>query len=166
MHYVLFDLPGGDTSFEQRLVELEQLVAASRSPYLHLAGQSRVADHDSLMAMLERIAASGGEGLMLHRRDAAYRPGRSSDLLKVKPYLEAEGQVIEHLAGRGKYHGMLGALVVEESDGTRFRIGTGFSDAERADPPPLGSVVTFKYHGRTKHGLPRFASFLRVAEAF
>jgi DNA ligase-1 len=58
----------------------------------------------------------------------------------------------------------LGALVVEEADGTRFRLGTGFSDVERDDPPPVGSVVNFKYHGRTTNGLPRFASFLRQVE--
>ncbi len=166
VQYVLFDLPDGDASFEQRLTKLKRLVAASPSPYLHLAEQSGVADHDRLMAMLKQVAASGGEGLMLHRRDASYRPGRSSDLLKVKPYLEAEGRVIEHLPGRGKYQGMLGALLVEEPDGTRFRIGTGFSDAERANPPLPGTIVTFKYHGRTKYGLPRFASFLRVEETF
>ncbi len=58
----------------------------------------------------------------------------------------------------------LGSLLVQEIDGDRFRIGSGFSDAERADPPAIGSIVTFKYHGRTKNGLPRFASFLRMAE--
>ena len=59
---------------------------------------------------------------------------------------------------------MLGALQVETDDGRRFRLGTGFSDAERRDPPPIGSTVTFKYYGLTATGLPRFASFLRVRE--
>jgi DNA ligase-1 len=51
---------------------------------------------------------------------------------------------------------------VEEADGTRFRLGTGFSHAQRRDPPGLGSLITFKYQGRTAKGTPRFASFLRV----
>ncbi|MBK1621746.1 hypothetical protein CKO42_25850 [Lamprobacter modestohalophilus] len=43
---------------------------------------------------------------------------------------------------------------------------THFSDAERATPPPIGSIVSFKYHGRTKYGRPRFASFLRITDEF
>ena len=164
VRYVLFDLPGMDAGFEQRFDELKRLVAASPSPHLGLIEQTRVRDHDALMAMLARVVASGGEGLMLHRAQAAYRAGRSDDLLKVKPYLEDEARVIAHLPGRGKYEQMLGSLLVETDDGKRFRIGSGFSDAERADPPAIGSIVTFKYHGRTKNGLPRFASFLRIAD--
>lgn len=173
VRYVLFDLPGpgfagaegsAESGFEQRLSELQRLVAASSSPHLSVVEQTDIDSHDALMALLDRVVADGGEGLMLHRRDAPYRAGRTFDLLKVKPYLEADARVIEHLPGRGKYTGSLGALLVEEADGGRFRIGTGFSDAERDDPPPIGSLVSFKYHGRTKNGLPRFASFLRVEE--
>jgi DNA ligase-1 len=74
--------------------------------------------------------------------------------------------VIGHVAGKGKYEGMLGALRVETPDGKRFRIGTGFSDAVRANPPAIGTLVTYTYRGFTKSGLPRFASFLRVRENF
>lgn len=169
VRFMLFDLPPSrlpaDAGFTARLQALKDLVAAAGSPYLVVVEQRRVDDHAALMAELEQVVAAGGEGLMLRRDDAPYRGGRSADLLKVKPYLDAEARVVAHLPGRGKYRGMLGALLVEEPDGTRFRLGTGFSDAERADPPPPGSLVTFKYHGRTKNGLPRFASFLRVREA-
>ena len=129
-----------------------------------LVDQFRVADHAELMARLEAVVAAGGEGLMLHHEDAPYRAGRSDDLLKVKPYLDAEARVIAHLPGQGRYAGLMGALLVEESSGRRFRLGNGFSDEERRSPPPIGSLVTFKYQGRTRHGLPRFASFLRVRE--
>ena len=43
-----------------------------------------------------------------------------------------------------------------------FKIGTGFSDAQRANPPSIGERITFAYHGYTKRGIPRFASFMRV----
>ena len=99
---------------------------------------------------------------MLHRGGSLYRAGRSPDLLKLKPYQDAEARVVGQIAGKGKYLGMLGALEVEDRDGRRFRIGTGFTEAERRAPPPLGSRVTFQYRGRTEDGIPRFASFLRV----
>lgn len=44
----------------------------------------------------------------------------------------------------------------------RFKIGSGFSDKDRAAPPPIGTTITYKYYGLTKNGLPRFPVFLRV----
>jgi DNA ligase-1 len=73
---------------------------------------------------------------------------------------------VGHLPGKGKYQGMLGALLVETEQGKRFRIGTGFSDAERRHPPPIGSILTYQYHGLTPKGLPRFSSFLRIREEY
>lgn len=162
--YRVFDLPGMDAPFDERLQALERLPADTPNPHITPVEQFRVADHADLMARLETVVAAGGEGLMLHRADSFYRAGRSDDLLKVKPYLDAEARVIAHLPGKGKYEGMMGSLLVEEPSGRRFRLGTGFSDAERRSPPPIGSLVTFKYHGRTRNGLPRFAGFLRVRE--
>jgi DNA ligase-1 len=101
---------------------------------------------------------------MLHRGASRYASGRSDDLLKLKPYLDAEARVVAHLPGKGKYRGLMGALLVESTQGGRFRIGTGFSDAERVDPPPIGAQITYRYHGFTDAGIPRFPSFLRVRE--
>lgn len=164
IRYMLFDLPRGEGGFEVRLAALARLTSTIDNPHVHLVAQRPVADHDTLMTLLDAAVADGAEGLMLSRRDAPYRPGRGDALLKVKPYLEGDARVIGHVPGRGKYQGMLGSLLVELPDGKRFRIGTGFSDAERASPPPEGSLVSFKYHGLTRNGLPRFASFLRVVD--
>ena len=72
--------------------------------------------------------------------------------------------VVAHLPGKGKYSKVLGSLLVEMPDGRRFRLGAGFSDAVRRNPPPLGATVTYKYTGTTVNGIPRFASFLRVRD--
>ena len=113
---------------------------------------------------LARVVAAGGEGLMLHRRDAHYRPGRSDHLLKYKTHQDAEAQVVAHLPGKGKYEGMMGAVQVRTPEGRSFRLGSGFTDAQRAAPPPLGAWVTYRYSGLTSTGLPRFARFVRVRE--
>jgi DNA ligase 1 len=55
-------------------------------------------------------------------------------------------------------------LLVEMPDGMRFRIGTGFTDEQRRNPPPVGSLVTFRYQGTTSNGKPRFARFMRVRD--
>jgi DNA ligase-1 len=112
-------------------------------------------------------AVSGGaEGLMLHLADAPYVTGRSDVLLKLKPLQDTEAKVVGHLAGKGKYVGQMGALRMEMPSGKHFNIGTGFSDAARKNPPPIGATITYTYRGFTKNGTPRFASYLRVREEF
>jgi DNA ligase 1 len=70
--------------------------------------------------------------------------------------------VVAHTAGKGKYTGKLGALVVETPEGIRFKLGTGLTDAQRENPPKIGSLVTYTYKDLTKSGKPKFARFLRV----
>ena len=84
-------------------------------------------------------------------------------LLKLKPMPDEEARVLAHLPGKGKHAGRMGALLLALPDGQQFALGTGFSDAQRADPPPVGAIVTYRYRDRTPKGLPRFASFLAGA---
>lgn len=162
MHFMVFDLPADPGRFESRVRHMRTLLANTGIAWLRPIPQFRVHDAATLDARLEAIAAAGGEGLVLHHRDARYHAGRSEDLLKYKPYDDAEARVVAHSAGRGKYTGMLGALIVQRPDGLRFRIGSGFTDAQRADPPAVGSHVTYRYNGLTANGVPRFARFLHV----
>jgi DNA ligase len=166
IRYMVFDLPRSSGIFDQRLKVLQLLILEAKSPYLQLVKQFRVTSHQALMEKLEEIVMQGGEGLILHRGDSQYRSGRFDDLLKFKPYMDAEAIVIEHLPGKGKFEGMMGAILVENEEGKRFSIGTGFSDTERQNPPPIGSVITYKYHGLTRKGVPRFASFLRIRKNY
>jgi len=162
VRYALFDLPGSGDPFAQRARQLQQWAVTSGAPQVTAIAQVSVRDTADLRRRLDAVVAQGGEGLMLHRADAHWRPGRSADLLKVKPLADAEAVVIGHEAGQGRHAGRLGALTVKRPDGRQFRLGTGFSDAERDAPPPTGAVVTYTYRGLTDSGLPRFASFLRV----
>ncbi len=164
VRYMVFDMVVPQVSFSDRVVKLKVLFSGIDSPVIGLVEQSRVSAHQALMARLDEVVAAGGEGLMLHRGSSYYRAGRSSDLLKVKRYQDAEARVVGHLPGKGKYRGMLGALLVEGADQLRFRLGTGFSDQQRRQPPPIGALVTYKYYAKTAKGLPKFASFLRVRQ--
>jgi DNA ligase-1 len=49
-------------------------------------------------------------------------------------------------------------------DGTRFSVGTGLSDKERDDPPPIGSIVTYRYQELSEAGVPRFPSYVGVRD--
>ncbi len=164
MRYMVFDLPTHPGRFDERLPALQAAVAAIAQPWVQAVPQRRVASHEALHALLERTVRAGGEGLMLHRGASHYQAGRSDDLIKLKTHEDAEARVLAHLPGKGQHAGRMGALLVEMPDGQRFRLGAGFSDADRAAPPPIGSWVTYRYRGVHASGLPRFASFVRVRE--
>ncbi|MBD9435251.1 DNA ligase [Pseudoxanthomonas sp. PXM03] len=164
VRFMVFDLPTHPGPFAERVVRMRSVVSTARNAHLVMIPQQRVDTRAELDAELARVVAAGGEGLMLHRRDARYRAGRSEDLLKYKPHEDAEAQVVAHLPGKGKYAGMMGALQVRTPDGRHFRIGTGFTDAQRAKPPPVGAWLTYRYNGLTSTGLPRFARFMRMRD--
>lgn len=162
VRYVVFDAPGHDAAFEERLRFLDELFGGDRPPHLDLLAHQPCRGLDHLRAELQRIDALGGEGLMLRQPGSRYVAGRSSTLLKVKQFLDADATVIGHEPGQGRHKGRLGAVLARLADGTVFAVGTGFSDAERAAPPPIGSVITFRYQELSDRGVPRFPSFVRV----
>ncbi len=164
--YMVFELPEAPGDFTQRLERIRDIARAAQLPWLQAVEQFRVRDRQKLKRRMDAMVRAGGEGLMLHLADAPYETGRGDVLLKLKPWLDAEAIVITHVPGQGRFQGMLGALQVESADGRRFRLGTGFTDAARRAPPPIGTLVTYRYRELNKNGLPRFASFLRVHESF
>lgn len=165
LHFIVFDLPAHPGTYSDRNAALQSVIAQIGQPWVQHVEQFKVADQAALRVMLKQVVKQGGEGLMLHRGASFYRAIRSDDLLKLKPYEDAEAKVVAHLPGKGKYANVLGALEVESADGLRFRLGSGLSDADRRHPPQLGKWVTYRYNGLNKiTGLPRFARFIRVRE--
>ncbi len=164
VRFMAFDLPADPGVFGQRAARLHALVAKTGAPHLRAIAQAPVANRAQLDARLRAVIAASGEGLVLHRFDARYRGGRSDDLLKYKPAADAEARVVGYRPGQGKYAGMVGALLVEDARGRRFALGSGLSDADRRQPPPPGTVVTYRYDGLTAKGTPRFARYLRIRD--
>jgi len=156
--YVAFDAP----AFEARIASVRDHVECRVPPYLRAHEHAACEGVEHLRAELARVEALGGEGLMLRRPASAYEVGRSITLLKVKSFRDAEARVLAHQPGAGRHKGRLGALLVELADGTKFSVGTGFSDAQREHPPAVGSLVAFRYQELTEGGVPRFPSFLGV----
>lgn len=162
---MIFDLPKSSEIFSKRYEAMKILVANSNTKYLQVIDQFEISDHKTLKELLNSTVKAGGEGLMLHRKNSLYKAERNDDLLKLKTFEDDEAVVIAHIAGQGKFAGKLGALLVESElkngKKIRFKIGGGFSDKQRTNPPAIGTTVTYKFFGRTKNGKPRFASFWR-----
>jgi DNA ligase 1 len=169
IRFMVFDLPAQGGTFTDRIPPLEKLVNQINQPWVKAVAQLKLADHAALQRLLTKTVKSGGEGLMLHRGASLYKGVRSDDLLKLKTHEDTEARVIAHISGKGKYAGQLGALMVEMpaangEPARRFKLGTGFSDADRKQPPAVGSTVTYRFRGLNDSGIPRFASFMRVRE--
>ncbi len=162
VRYMIFELPGAPGTFRERAEAMRKIVRQTNIPWLREIEQFSVVDRNSLQKRMNEVVKAGGEGLMLHRADALYETGRSDTLLKMKPWEDAEAVVVGHVPGKGKNAGMLGALRVRTADGREFSLGTGFTDKQRSNPPPIGTTVTYRYRDLTNTGMPLFASFLRV----
>ncbi len=164
LRYVVFDAPARPEPFEKRLDHLHRHFQTSKASHAAAHPHQVCRSLDHLRAELARVEALGGEGLMLRQPQSTYEVGRSSTLLKVKSFFDAEARVVGHQGGAGKHLGRLGALEVEMPNGTRFHVGTGFSDAERKSPPPIGAVITYRYQELSEAGVPRFPSYVAVRD--
>jgi DNA ligase-1 len=164
IRYLVFDAPEASGEFEERQKELLELVGARHDGiYASVLEQVRCTSTEDLRERLAQVVALGGEGLMLRQPFSPYVSGRSSTLLKVKIFHDAEACVIEHLAGKGRHKGRLGAVLVGLPNGLTFAVGSGFTDEQRRNPPPIGSFITYRYQELTDRGIPRFPTFVRCA---
>jgi DNA ligase-1 len=157
--YLIFDVPTHPGTFEERMAYLKSLVLP---PHVIVHPHAECGGKQELMTKLKEASAAGEEGLMLRQPCSLYEGRRSNTLLKVKLFEDMEATVKAHEPGKGRHRGRLGGLIVVLDNGVDFHLGTGFSDAERNSPPPVGSRITFTYTGWTKDGVPKCTSFLRV----
>lgn len=165
----------GDTRNIHRVVQ-------TQLPY-----QQAEAEH-CMTSSMDAVTALGGEGLMLRAPGSPWVAERSHMLLKVKKRQDAEAVITGFTAGRetdkgSRLLGKIGALITEY-DGMRLEL-SGMTDEERefseyefalvARAYPgidmagytqgkhfrVGEVVTFRYRGLSKDGVPQEAAYWR-----
>jgi len=162
--YNIFEVPNGKGGFLSRLNKARAWFEIHKNNHIRLIPQIRVKDKSELDLFLDRIQSQGGEGVVVKDPEIPYHTGRSAHVLKVKKFSDMEGMVIGLNKGKGKYETMMGSLTLKLKNEIVFKLGTGFTDQNRKNPPSIGTIVTFKYYGFTKNGIPKFASFLRVRQ--
>ncbi|KAG5652748.1 hypothetical protein H0H81_003889 [Sphagnurus paluster] len=165
--FQIFDIPSqGDKPFEQRIEILTKLFGPGGS---HASKRFRVVDHEvatskqHVLNKLQEIESLGGEGLMLRQPGSKYEGGRSSSLLKIKTFYDAEAVVIGYLPGKGRHQGSTGSLKCKMESGKTFNVGTGLNDKQRKHPPKIGTIITYRFQELTRDGVPRFPSYLGEA---
>lgn len=159
----VFDVPNAEGNLFERLDVLKKYLIEHPTPYIQIIEQIPVKDKTDLHAFFNEIQHLGGEGVVVRNPNSPYIQGRSAQILKLKATDDEECIVVAHHQGKGKYASKLGSITCENQRG-QFRIGSGFKDKDRNNPPPIGSTITYKYRGLTNSGKPRFATFWRIRE--
>lgn len=160
IRFVVFDTISDDELFEDRLVHIP-----TDHPFIDIVHHEMCTGREHLDTFFNKILSTGGEGVMLRANMSKYEHGRSSLLYKLKQFLDEDAIVVGYVDGKGKLTGKVGSIVVRGRQCTdTFRIGTGLSDYDREIPPPIGSIVTYKYQELTKSGKPRFPVFIRMKQ--
>jgi DNA ligase-1 len=137
---------------------------------------------------LDHILDLGGEGIVIRNPNAIWTPKRHRDILKYKPFHDAEAHLVGFTSGRAtdkgsRLLGKIGALIVDYG-GKRLEL-SGLTDAEReflneymslaaaarpgTDMPAhfqgksfkVGQTVTFKYRELSDDGIPKEARYWR-----
>jgi len=154
--YNIFEVPNAVGNLTQRLSKVKE------SKYLRIIKQLKVKNKTHLNDFLKEIEKKGGEGVVVRDGSLTYYTGRNNNALKVKSYIDEECEVVGYNRGNGKYKGMMGSLLCKMKNDKVIKIGTGFKNEQRKNPPEIGAIITFKYYGLTSKGNPRFPVFLRV----
>jgi DNA ligase-1 len=157
----VFDVPVPEYTAEDRILIYSNLTVGRK--YISLVPQTLCTGRANLDEFFKDVTSAGGEGVMLRAPGSLYENKRSKNLLKYKPVDDDEATVMGYKPGAGKYEGMTGTLVCVWHD-VLIDIGTGLTDEDRKNPPPIGTVITFTYHGLTDGGAPRFPSYKGVRE--
>ncbi len=107
---------------------------------------------------MKECVANGYEGIMIKDCNAPYECKRSTNWMKMKPYIEVSLAVANVEEGTGRNQNKLGALVCEGvDDGKRIVVncGSGFTDEQRAEfwearDALIGQVVEVRADAATR----------------
>lgn len=119
---------------------------------------------EHLDAYYSNLLKLGAEGVMLRHPTAPYERTRSKFLLKYKPTYTNEATLLEIIPGKGKHEGRAGAYLLQMPGGLTFEVGTGQTDKDRENPPPIGSNITYECKGWTDDGKPRHPVYIGVRD--
>ena len=165
INFMVFDIPSqGDLPFEKRMELLKR--HCSDIPNVVVVEQKLFSkETQTIEDLLKEVEDLGGEGLMLRQPGSKYIPKRSNTLLKVKSFYDDEAKVVGYATkGKGRLAGMTGSLQVEGRKGEKFKVGSGLTDEIRQNPPPIGTIISYRYQEKNeKTGIPRFPSYIGVA---
>jgi len=104
---------------------------------------------EELEYYLKAVTDRHYEGLMLKQPTWIWKDtkSRTMDCVKYKKRPTADLYCVGTTEGEGKYEGMIGALVLEDSQGREVSVGSGLNDDDRLCDPSyfIGEVIEIQY---------------------
>ncbi len=185
--FILYDIP-----FDVRKRNLKEVFdkAGKYIPFTRLISSIVINNEQDLLELHEKMVTFGYEGTMIRDPEGYYKFGRSTVnqglLLKIKNFHDDEAIILEFqekftnenlqefdnlgYSVRSKVRDnlvqaeTLGALIVKNSEGEVFKVGTGFTDKQRDEiwfnrDNLKGKIIVYKYQGKTGNNKPRFPVF-------
>ena len=166
----VFDIIDTEHDFTNRYKTMKENIQDDHE-FIQIVPQTVIENSSyDLFGELDKVVANSEEGLMVRKITDVYSHSRSSGLLKLKKFYDAESTITGFIGGKGKHAGKMGAIECIDDDGIKFKIGSGFNDHQRANPTfKIGDRITFKYFEKTDGNKSkgtgpsyRFPTFLRV----
>ncbi len=161
LEYHVFDMAVDGVDLEDRMALVNNIGETS---HIKKVGFDSPENHDEIRALYKTYLGQGYEGIILRKKGSYYSHGRTSDLLKIKPVLDMEAQLIGFAPAKeddSKNKDTFGSLILRLSNGVGFYCG-GISDTARQelwDKKPLGAMVNFKYGAMSDNGTPVFPRY-------
>jgi DNA ligase-1 len=161
LHQDEFDNKTSDRIFSERMDELELFFNTyDFEGFISQVDQFYIDSEEDLQDHMDTAVQYGWEGLML-RKDAPYQGKRSSDIMKVKKFFDAEYVVIETenavnrviVEGREVEEEMLRNVVIMHK-GNRVQVGSGFNQEQKRyyyqhPDEIIGKTITVQYFETT-----------------
>ncbi|MCE3046734.1 DNA ligase [Helicobacter kayseriensis] len=161
LKFYIFEVPHQTGGLLERLQVLQDYLSLHSSPFIRIIPQTQVTSLKELQQTLQEITKLGGEGIVVRNKTTPYYTGRKKDSMKLKSYQDRECKIIQYIKGNGKLQEMMGSFLCQDNEKI-IKIGSGMDEKFRKDPPPIGTIITYKFFGLTQKGNPRFPTFLRI----
>jgi ATP-dependent DNA ligase len=152
------------TPYSTRFDSLATLLATHEPEKVWLVQNTAVETIEEANVLFERYLSMGQEGIILKGKDGVWENKRSKTQIKFKGELECDLKIVGIEEGTGKYAGLLGALILESSDGViKVRAGSGFTDEQRKQGKEIiGKIAAIKYNMRIKNKAGEESLFLPI----
>ena len=143
--------------YKDRLNQLKQLKQEAEEkglvhlyiPKIYYEGD----DNTVIDKYLDQATREDKEGLMCIK-NGVWKNKRSSTILKVKKFMNADCEIIGYEEGTGRLEGKLGAFVIDYK-GNKVNVGSGYTDDERIEfwqhrDDYIGRILQVKFKEETK----------------
>ena len=167
LSYNVYDSPSingltASDPFESRIVEVFKLLNEYDFKYIiPVSTSANIETPELLETLKESFINSGYEGLMVRNKHMKYSPKRTSDLLKMKTFMDDEFEIIGFEEGKGNLVGHIGKFWCVTLEGVEFKAPPDGPMSRKKwlfeNPDEfVGKMTTVQFQNLTPSGKPRF----------